>query len=92
MYAVTPRCDIAHRLREQLGVNLGIERAIPGYGPFEGQPTFTAKGCGVGVAQGVCDAAGSCRQSRGGQAGVSGGRGRGESRITGLIHGTGTKH
>jgi putative protease len=52
MFAVAPRCDIAHRLREQLGAKLGMERAVPGYGPLKASPLCTAKGCGIGVPKG----------------------------------------
>jgi hypothetical protein len=50
--AVTPRYDSAHRLREQLGANLGMERAIPGYGPLQASPFSTAKGGGMGLPKG----------------------------------------
>src|ERR1017187_10214709 len=51
MLAVTPRRDITHRLREQLGANLGME-PIPGYGPLQASPLSTAQGCGIDVPKG----------------------------------------
>lgn len=51
MFAVTPRRDITHRLREQLGANLGME-PIPGHGPLQASPLSTAQGCGIDVPKG----------------------------------------
>src|ERR1035438_9117157 len=50
MFAVTPRSDIAHRLRKTIEANLGMERAIPGYGALKASPT--AKACGIDVPKG----------------------------------------
>ena len=52
MFAVTARRDNAHRLREPWRANLGMERAIPGYGPVKARPLSTAKGRGVGLPKG----------------------------------------